>query len=402
MIKQIELENFKSFRELKLKLKPFNVVIGPNAAGKSNFVNFFKFLKNIANDGLENAISLQGGPEYLTNLNTGISRPLKIKIETDLVFDNALNRIYALENYKYWKTFKQLYELEVELSQAGIKNLRTDKVTIIGNTDEDKNDITEDNLIQYSNVNGKIMENSKLNVFIDPLSRILLNNIGTNEVLLQRDAGLLFYITRFFKNIQAFNFEPSALKRISSFSSKKDLEEDGSNIAVVLNNIFKNKADKTNFLILLRDILKFVDGVSVGKYLEKSLIVNLKEKYLSDRDMPSFLLSEGTMYITALITSLYYTDKALLLFEEVDKSIHPYIISRLIQMMKEVSKEKQIILTTHNPEVLKHVELDDILLITRNENGYSEIIRPIERQDVKIFLQNNIGISNLFEDGILK
>lgn len=402
MIKQIELENFKSFRKLKLKLKPFNVVIGPNAAGKSNFVNFFKFLKNIANDGLENAISLQGGPEYLTNLNTGISRPLKIKIETDLVFDNALNRIYALENYKYWKTFKQLYELEVELSQAGIKNLRTDKVTIIGNTDEDKNDITEDNLIQYSNVNGKIMENSKLNVFIDPLSRILLNNIGTNEVLLQRDAGLLFYITRFFKNIQAFNFEPSALKRISSFSSKKDLEEDGSNIAVVLNNIFKNKADKTNFLILLRDILKFVDGVSVGKYLEKSLIVNLKEKYLSDRDMPSFLLSEGTMYITALITSLYYTDKALLLFEEVDKSIHPYIISRLIQMMKEVSKEKQIIITTHNPEVLKHVELDDILLITRNENGYSEIIRPIERQDVKIFLQNNIGISNLFEDGILK
>ncbi|WP_456439167.1 AAA family ATPase, partial [Caldithrix abyssi] len=65
MITKIDVKNFKSFDHLNIELSNFNVVIGPNASGKSNFVQIFRFLKDIEQLGLENAVSLQGGVEYL-------------------------------------------------------------------------------------------------------------------------------------------------------------------------------------------------------------------------------------------------------------------------------------------------------------------------------------------------
>ena len=44
-IKQIQINNFKNFDALKINLNNFNVLIGANASGKSNFVQIFKFLR---------------------------------------------------------------------------------------------------------------------------------------------------------------------------------------------------------------------------------------------------------------------------------------------------------------------------------------------------------------------
>lgn len=44
-IKKVRIVNFKSFKNVEVPLKQFNVLIGPNASGKTNFIEFFKFLK---------------------------------------------------------------------------------------------------------------------------------------------------------------------------------------------------------------------------------------------------------------------------------------------------------------------------------------------------------------------
>ncbi|HII98503.1 MAG TPA: AAA family ATPase, partial [Methanoregula sp.] len=51
-INHIHMENFKSFSEIDVDLTRFNVVIGSNAAGKSNFISIFKFLRDIARHGI--------------------------------------------------------------------------------------------------------------------------------------------------------------------------------------------------------------------------------------------------------------------------------------------------------------------------------------------------------------
>ncbi|HOK14823.1 MAG TPA: AAA family ATPase, partial [Candidatus Kapabacteria bacterium] len=84
IIKKIELTNFKSFKELTLELGKFNVMIGPNSAGKSNLISIFRFLRDIVQSGLENAISMQGGVEYLRNLSLGNQEKyMSLKIEVE-------------------------------------------------------------------------------------------------------------------------------------------------------------------------------------------------------------------------------------------------------------------------------------------------------------------------------
>jgi len=56
-IQRIHVENFKSFSELDIKLSRFHVLIGSNAAGKSNFISIFKFLRDITRHGIVNAIA---------------------------------------------------------------------------------------------------------------------------------------------------------------------------------------------------------------------------------------------------------------------------------------------------------------------------------------------------------
>ncbi len=79
-IKSIRVCNFKSFKDCTINFNDFNVVIGSNASGKSNLVQIFKFLKDIEEYGLENAISLQGGVEYFINNQIGASEDFSLEI----------------------------------------------------------------------------------------------------------------------------------------------------------------------------------------------------------------------------------------------------------------------------------------------------------------------------------
>ena len=47
MLQQVILKGFKSIRNLDIELRPLNVLIGANGAGKSNFVSFFKMLNEM-------------------------------------------------------------------------------------------------------------------------------------------------------------------------------------------------------------------------------------------------------------------------------------------------------------------------------------------------------------------
>ena len=75
-IVKIKISNYRNFDDLSVRLNDFNLLVGANASGKSNFVQAFQFLRDIVNHGLEDAISRQGGVEYLRNIKSVESCPL--------------------------------------------------------------------------------------------------------------------------------------------------------------------------------------------------------------------------------------------------------------------------------------------------------------------------------------
>ena len=163
----------------------------------------------------------------------------------------------------------------------------------------------------------------------------------------------------------------------------------------------KIRIKKRKFSNLLRDVLPFVEDFSVRKFMDISLILTLRERYAKSHDLPASSLSDGTIIIFALIIALYFEDKPFIIIEEPVSHIHPFLISRLMAMMKEASEKKQMMVTTHSTEVVKHTLIDDILLISRDSEGFSIISRPGDQEEVRTFLENEIGIEDLYVRNLL-
>jgi hypothetical protein len=59
------------------------------------------------------------------------------------------------------------------------------------------------------------------------------------------------------------------------------------------------------------------------------------------------------------------------------------------------------VVTTHSVELVKHSCLEDILLISRDKDGFSVISRPADKEEVRAFLENELGIEDLYLQNLL-
>ncbi|RLL86748.1 hypothetical protein CN13_09705, partial [Petrotoga sp. HKA.pet.4.5] len=205
-----------------------------------------------------------------------------------------------------------------------------------------------------------------------------------------------------FGSISIYDFDPKLPKKAVPITGKIELEENGENLAIVLKNILEDKEKERKLSNLVRDLLPFVNKLDIEKFADKSLLFKLEEVYAQNQYLPAPLISDGTINITALIIALYFEKKLLTIIEEPERNIHPSLISGVVQMLKEASQKKQIIVTTHNPEMVRHTDLESILLISRDKEGFSNISRPFEKEEIKTFLKNEIGIEELYVQDLLE
>lgn len=417
-INRIEISNFKSFDKETIELGKFNVIIGANASGKSNFIQIFKFLRDITNHGFDNAISMQGGIEYLRNISVGSARNLSLKIVSDTELRFPLptrKRILA-------KACEAIYEFGMEFREKG----RGFKVS------EDK--ITQKyEFFEFAGPIRNMVEKGKLgtgDITLSHVGRELKRYLNLpEEVSIKRDIFPLFFrglklpsrnllierplplfpslpvfftFGELFADIAIYDFDPKLPKKAFRVVGKMELEEDGSNLAIVLKSIRRDLNKRRAFSNLVTDLLPFIDDWRVKEFAaDKSLLFTVREKYSRDVDIPAHLVSDGTINIAALIVALYFEEKSLIIIEEPERNIHPFLISKVVDMLKEASNEKQIIVTTHNPEIVKYAGLENILLISRGKEGFSTISRPSEKEEVKIFLENEMGIEELYVQNLL-
>lgn len=413
-IKKIKISNFKSFNDIELELRDFNILIGANASGKSNFIQVFKFLRDMTNHGLENAISLQGGVEFLRNITIGSLKNFSVEV----VSDKKINFDIPTESNINVEIYESIYEFALKFKKKGFgTEIAKDNLILKCNyfTTDQENKIRNlgNGEIEIIKINGKNDIKVKKPEKVQFEESDLLRKLFFRQLIIEEASPKIpilksfstFYFIPFegiFSNFSIYDFDPKLPKKAIPIAGKSELEEDGSNLALILKNILVNKDRRRKLLNLVKDLLPFVDDIAVGKFTDKSLLINICEKYFKKQYLPSSLISDGTISIIALIIALYFEEKPLAIIEEPERNIHPHLISEIVNMMKEASQKKQIIVTTHNPEMIKHVDVNDILLVSRNQEGFSTISRPIEKNEFKTFLKNEIGIEDLYVDNLLE
>ncbi|MFA4875944.1 MAG: AAA family ATPase [Methanoregula sp.] len=417
-IQHLHVENFKSFSEIDIDLSGFNVVIGSNAAGKSNFISVFRFLRDIARHGVANAIAMQGGLEYLRNAKIGCEKDLSIRV--DYIPDQVLEIVERPGQEPPLlglRSCTSSYEFSLRFQEPGDDfSITRDRLVIgcnvstcerAGKTIRELSPIGNGELV-VSSENGKVQYTSRIpegcslteNDIIPAMFRG--RHLPKKTLLLETIYGYPFpHTEKFFDRIAVYDIDPKLPKRGVAITGKRDLDEDAGNLALVIRNIIEDPEKKRKLSNLLRDVLPFVEDFSVQKFMDVSLILTLRERYAKSKDLPASSLSDGTIAIFAMIIALYFEEKPFIIIEEPVSHIHPFLVGRLMTMMKEASLKKQVMITTHSTEVVKHADISDILLISRDNAGFSVISRPGDKAEVKAFLANEIGIEELYVQNLL-
>lgn len=408
-IRRLQVNNFKSFKELRVDDMPrFGVLIGANASGKSNFVQIFEFLRDLAQQGLENAISLQGGIEYLRNIHLGAREPLRIQV----VLGTNLVPIIVRAAREYIRIPVMSYEFRLEFARRGMRYKTVHEAIeysyqILRATSDEPNPEADEHVqsgsVLIRQTNGRVEYNiGSLPEEFHGLfwfRRGLKPRMPRGELLIQ--IPFLPVLRWFYGDVGIYDFDPKLPKRAMPITGKSELERDGSNLAIVLNRIAENPAHKERLLKFVRSVLPFVEDIRAERFADKSVIFSLREMYHKKRFLPASMISDGTVGVLAMIIALYLESNSLVIFEEPERNIHPSLLAHVVAMMKDASEHKQVLVTTHNPEFVKHAGVEHLLLISRDPEGFSVITRPAEREDVRIFLENEIGIEDIYVQNLL-
>jgi predicted ATPase len=424
VIKRLSATNFRSFEHLDVELGAFNVLIGPNASGKSNLVQCLKFLRDLAREGLDNAVSMQGGGEYFRNINLSASAPSSLEVVLNRSFRTQVGQT---EDGKWVEAVadEATYGLVLEFSDNGADfEVVEEKVVLrcdfrkYTSREHVRAFATGETLagipagsgeVTFSNHRGKLEFDTTFPGRLDsgkvPASAGVWGSSSVEDKLPPNRSFLRYIpelrgIESIFGGIAVYDFDPKLAKRAVPLNGRKNLEEDGSNLAIVLRDILEDEDRKREFSNLLRDLMPFVADLGVERFLDRSLLFNLREEY-GESPFPAFLLSDGTVGMTALIAALYFEENPLVVVEEPERNIHPYLISRVVSMLEDASKEKQVIVTTHSPQVVESAGLENLLLVSRGRDGFSRVTRPSERREVQVFLENEIGLQDLYAQNLL-
>lgn len=421
----LKIKNFKSIASADIDFEPLTMLVGANASGKSNLINVFRFISNITTEGIDNAVALQGGIPYLANASLPKGTPIEISFTLDLSNEGWVRstgkKAVALEIQK----IDYHFTLQPNLRGGGYHIISDDMsltfdclhVDLTARRDQRYTSLNAKYLLSAERKTAKasiqlkhiftppdvIDDETRRTIECDIIPQVFarLCNEDKKELVLYRISMLLPSLFSESTFIRIFDFDPRELKKSSSMASTKILEENGSNVASVLNSILRTKENRKKLTTLLNEFLPFVDGITIENNFDKSFSYKVQEKF-SNKAFHANFLSDGTVSLLAIIIALYFEELSnVIILEEPERNIHPKLLSSLLESAEDVSEEKQVIITTHNPEFLKHAKIDNVRLVQRDADGYTLISTPGNSEAVRCFVENDLGLDDLFLQDML-
>ena len=341
------VENFLSLRNIAIQFNRLNVLIGPNASGKSNIIKALDFVSRFVREGVDaiNHLFRRRDFEDITFLGRGGD------VKFELRFNNTR---YVLR--------MRLGSLEEEVYSNG-KRIFSRVSTPDGEQISylTSNDSWETiSLRQEQTIVGKISI---------PLSHVVKLGICTD----------LKNAIRFLSSINTYSFDPEVMRSRSHIRTPPRLERRGGNLArVVLHYYLENRTRFNELESVFKMLIPDVEEI-VPVLREDYVWVAFREKY-SDMLIDPEFLSDGSLRILALLVSLF-DENSVVAYEEPENFIHPHLLESIVDIIKKYGKI--VIITTHSPYLLDYVEPGDVILVTK-VNGETKLRRLVDTDEINV------------------
>jgi predicted ATPase len=368
MIKRIHIQRYKSLLDVDVPLKPLSVLFGPNAAGKSNFIDALQLLSRIAGS---------------RSLKEAFEPPYRGKPMESFSFGEC-----GLEGLMKRDSLSFVLEADVELSPTviavvnkEIQDTRKGQATE-GNGGGSKARKTSSYIhhtrLRYRIEIGITPRTGVLQV-VDEYLAPLDKDWNPKSIPISRPHYPPHYphLTALCRELQSwyfYYFEPrERMRATTSVKEVRHIGLMGEELAAFLNTL-KNR-DPRQFADVERAMHSLVPSVTgirteVNKFGEVEL--SLDEGRIS---MPARVISEGTLRVLGLLAlSGVHEPPAVIGFEEPENGVHPRRIRDIAKLLmtRSLSGDTQLIVTTHSPILPDHVKPES-LFVCRKKDGVTTI-----------------------------
>jgi len=355
---KIVLENWKNFASVDVPLQRRAFLVGPNASGKSNLLDVFRFLRDLASvgGGFREAVSRRRGMSAIRCLAARRYPDVRLYVVVE-----------AAEGSPRWE-----YDLRFNQDNQRRPIVREEKVSRDGMT---------------------VLERPNDDDRKDPerLTQTYLEQVNVNEDF--RDLAAFFESVRYLHIVPQLVREPDRSVGLSHDPYGGDF----------LEQIAKTPENTRNArLRRIRDALR----VAVPQLGEIELwrdargAPHLRGKYDHWRPQGAWQtekeFSDGTLRLMGLLWAAMDGTGPLLL-EEPELSLHPEIIRFLPQMFARVQRRlrRQVLISTHSPDLLRDdgIGLDEALLLRPGREG--TVVKPASDLDeIRALLQGGLTLAD--------
>ncbi|HXP83443.1 MAG TPA: AAA family ATPase [Bryobacteraceae bacterium] len=378
---KIKLENILSFKDAELELRPLNVLIGANASGKSNLIRALGLVKSLPRD-MQKEISDGGGPAAWINRKTnGIARITLSQLEGFASYTMA------------FKVTVQTYEI-VEEFAPGVFRRDFGKLNIPGNNPDA--DLAERTRVRETfNLHEYLENEAKLAALLLSSQQSVLTQVRIPGRPIAALAGLLDGIRLY----REFKTGPGTQARlgINASALAEFLSEDGSNLALVLNELnLQSSLKRVNevlhrFCDFLTDVVPATRGGITQLYVREEGVAEA---------FAAASLSDGTLRLLCLLAALLCpTPPPLVCIEEPEMGMHPDAIRMIADLLVEASSRTQLIVTTHSPALVDALsdQPESVVVCERDFDGFTEF-RRLQSADLDAWLER-YSLGELWQKG---
>jgi predicted ATPase len=358
--RSLRLQNWKNFAQVAVDVQDRIFLVGPNASGKSNFLDVFRFLRDLAlsGGGFQQAIATRGGVSAIRCLAARRYPDIAIQVVLEDLGKPRVRWEYQLA-FAQDNQRRSLVRSERVSKDGEWIHVRPDK-----QDEEDPDRLTQTSLEQV-NVNQKFRE-----------------------------------IASFFSSIRYMHIVPQLVREPDRSVGRADDPYGGDFLEQMARTPEKTQAAR---LRRIQDALR----VAVPQLQEIQMMrdargrPHLLGKYQHWRPQGAWQteeqFSDGTLRLMGLLWVALERDGPLLL-EEPELSLHSEIVRALPQMLARVQRRtgRQVFLSTHSRELLSDegIGMDEVLLLRPGTEG-TEVSAASSYEDMRVLLDGGMSLADV-------
>ena len=353
-LSSIEIRGYKSLKNVKIDFGKINVLIGSNGAGKSNFISAFSLLQNILNKNLQVYAAQNGINSFFYN-----GRKVTEEIYFEVYFGN---------------------------NSYGFTLLPTDDNRVVFNEEHFEYHGAWENRSNLSRGHAESMwdkgTGNKIDQYVVPI--------------LKRQEWRVYHFHDTGRNAK--------VKQEHNISNCKVLQFDAGNLTAVLyrlKNSFKRQYDE--IVQTVRLIAPYFQDFILEPLENNSEQIVLRWQQRGCEDIfNASQLSDGMLRFICLTTLLlqpHELQPATLIIDEPELGLHPYAITVLAEMVKQLSDEKQIIISTQSVELLNEFEVEDVIVVDKGDNGST--FKRLNAEELEAWLEEDYALGELWKKNLL-